>query len=93
MTSWMQGDDGWTPPRELQLTWRDAIAIAIRDGLQCRVCDIALVAEDERLFVRVTPDAGDDQENVALVCAACATAHGHHPEPIPVFGDRLPTLT
>lgn len=89
----MQGDDGWTPPRDLQLTWRDAIAIAIRDGLQCRVCDIALVAEDERLFVRVAPDAGDDLENVALVCVACRNGHAVHPEPIADYGEKMPTLT
>jgi hypothetical protein len=75
------------------ITWQTEIEVAIRDGYQCRRCDAEVVAEEERSFVRIDPTAGDDLANLALVCAACRNAHGDHPEPLPAFGDRLPTLT
>jgi hypothetical protein len=75
------------------ITWQTEIEVAIRDGYQCRRCDAVLLDEAERRFVRADPAAGDGLENAALVCAACANAHGDHPEPLLAYGDRLPTLT
>ena len=75
------------------VSWQDAIEIAVRDGLQCRACDIPLVAEDERLIVRVEPDGGDEIKNLALVCAACRNAHAVHPQPIPAYGERNDPIT
>jgi len=94
MTSWITTDTGSdSSPQDPPVSWQDAIVIAVRDGLQCRVCDTALAAEDERLIVRVEPKGGDQIENLALVCAACRNAHAVHPEPIAPFGQRLDTLT
>jgi hypothetical protein len=75
------------------INWRVEIELAVRDGLACRRCDAEVVAEEERSFVRIDPTAGDDLANIALVCGSCQKAHGNHPEPLPAFGDRLPTLT
>jgi hypothetical protein len=94
MTSWTTPDAAGAPsPQEIAITWREEIEIAIRDGLQCRVCDTPLVPEDERLIVRVEPQGGDGLENLALVCAACRNAHAVHPQPIPPYGERIETVT
>jgi hypothetical protein len=94
MTSWTTRDTDCGPaPKEPAVPWRVEIEVAIRDGLQCRVCDVPLMAEDERMIVRVDPTAGDAIENLALVCAACRNAHRVHPEPIADFGERLERLT
>jgi hypothetical protein len=78
---------------EPEITDRVEVAVAIRDGLACRRCGVPLVDDTERVFVRVDPAGGDGLDNVALVCIACANAHGVHPEPIPRCGEQLPTLT
>ncbi len=75
------------------ITWRVELEVAVRDGYQCRRCEVAVVAPEERSFVRIDPTAGDDLANIGLVCGSCQKAHGNHPEPLPAFGDRLPTLT
>jgi len=84
------------PPPDVtprHLDWRDEIEVAVRDGYACRRCEVVVVDEIERSFVRIDPDAGDDLENIALVCAACMNAHRVHPEPVLLCADRTPTLT
>jgi len=71
------------------LPWRMEQRVAIRDGLACRVCDLPLVADDERRVVRVDP-AGDDAEgNLALLCDRCSAHHRDHPQPIPGLDERM----
>jgi hypothetical protein len=82
-----------TPSTTPDITWRVELEVAVRDGYQCRRCEAVLIDEVERSFVRIDPAAGDDLANIALVCGSCQKAHGNHPEPLPAFGDRLPTLT
>lgn len=73
--------------------WRMEIEVAIRDGLACRICELALVEEDVRRFVRVDPAGADEPENIALVCERCQRDHRDHPRPIPAFGERIEPLT
>lgn len=75
------------------IPWRREIKVAVRDGLQCRVCDLALVADDERRIVRVDPKGSDEADNLALLCARCAAAHRNHPQPIPAAGEKYEPMT
>lgn len=81
-----------TKPSGSPTPWRRELRVAVRDGLACRVCALPLAADDERVIVRVDPAAGDDLENLALVCSRCAEAHRVHPQPIPAVGERLEPL-
>ena len=82
-------ENGPTPA----IDWRAEVAVAVRDGFQCRQCEVVIVEDVERSFVRIDLNGGDDLDNVALVCAACRNGHAVHPQPIPPYGDRTPALT
>lgn len=71
------------------IPWRRELRVAVRDGLECRVCALSLVADGDRVIIRVDPAAGDEYENLALLCKRCAEAHRVHPQPIPPAGQRF----
>lgn len=84
------------PPPDVtprHLDWVGEIAVAIRDGLACRRCEVPLVDDADRSFVRIDPAGGDDLENLALVCLRCARDHADHSEPMPGPDERVETIT
>jgi 5-methylcytosine-specific restriction endonuclease McrA len=80
------------PAKRPSMPYRIELKVAIRDGYQCRVCGAVLVADGERRLVWVVPGAGDDIDNLALLCDPCARAHDDHPQPIDPPFERLERL-